>query len=323
MTNPQGPRDEPSVWANPESQGPGARPAVPPDQTGSAPTTADYGAAPPGSPAANVHDYPAESSPQDTTTSVGLPVTTKRRLFRDPLSIVLVLIIVLALAVAGLVGAEFYARHVAEGKVAQAVECVVHDKATASFGVLPPVLWQHITGHYTNISVHTAGNQIRDAKHMKVAIEIRDVNLAQHTSGSKGTIGELDATITWAVDGIRESVQNAIPLLGSFVASSVSTHPDSGTIELRGLLDNIVVKPQVLDNGLSLQVVSLKALGTALPKESIQASLDAFASRLTSDYPLGIHADSVQVTNDGVAAHFSTRSASIPAASSNACFANL
>ncbi|MGH3635609.1 MAG: LmeA family phospholipid-binding protein [Mycobacterium sp.] len=332
MTNPQGPPDDdPSTWAHPESQSAGAQPTVPSDQSGSAPTVPGYPGAPPSSPAPNVQDYPAESPSdrppsEDGTTSVGLPVKTKRRsfqFFKDPLSIVLTLVIVVALAVAGLIGAELYARHVADGKVAEAVECEVKDTATVSFGVAPPVLWQHITGHYTNISVQTAGNQIRDAKHMKVAIEIRDVDLQHHTADSKGMIGALDATIMWSVDGIKESVQEAIPVLGSFVASTVSTHPDSGTIELRGFLDTIVVKPQIVENGLSLEVVSLQALGTALPRETIQASLDDFASRLTKDYPLGIHADSVQVTNGGVTAHFSTRDASMPAGQSNACFANL
>lgn len=323
MTHPQGPSpDDPSIWAHPESQS--VQPTAPLDQPGAAPGAPQPGAPQPGVPQPGVQDYPADYPRSDQpATSVGLPVQTNRRLLRDPLSIALILISVLALAVAGLVGAELYARHVADGKVAQAVECEVKDKATVSFGVMPPVLWQHLTGHYTNISIHTAGNQIRGANHMKVAIEIRNVDLTHHTSGSKGTIGALDATITWAVDGIRETVQDAIPLLGNFVASNVTTHPGSGTIELRGFLDNIVVKPQVVNNNLSLQVVSLKALGTALPKESIQASLDNFASRLTKDYPLGIHADSVQVTNDGVTAHFSTRSAAIPSSSSNACFANL
>jgi hypothetical protein len=323
VTNPQGPPpDDPSIWAKPESHGGGPQPPVPPDQSGPASTVSDHATALPGSPPPNAPDYPAEPDLEDPTA----PVKSKprsSRLYRDPLSIVLILVTVMALALAGLVGAEFYARHVAEAKVAQAVECEVQDKATVSFGVLPPVLWQHLTGSYTNISVQTAGNQIRGAKHMKVVIEIRNVDLAHHTSDSKGTIGSLDATVTWSTDGIKESVQDAIPLLGSFVASSVTTHPDSGTIELRGFLDSILVRPQVIDNGLSLQVVSLKALGTALPKESIQVSLDAFAARLTNDYPLGIHADSVDVTNDGVTAHFSTRSASIPADQSNACFANL
>lgn len=312
MTNPQGPPDDdPSIWARPESAG--AQPTAPADQPGTAPTTPDYPAPPPWSPPSNVADYPAS---EDT-------VKTKRRLFHDPLSIVLILVIVVALALAGLIGAELYTRHVAESKVAQAAECEVRDKAKVSFGVTPPVLWQHITGHYTNISVRTAGNQVRDAKHMQVAIEIRDVDLEHHTADSKGTIGALDATITWTADGIKDSVQQAIPVLGSFVASTVTTNPDDGTVELRGFLDNIVVKPQIVDNGLSLEVVSLQALGTALPRESIQAALDQFAARLTKDYPLGIHADSVQVTEDGVIAHFSTRDASIPAAQSNPCFANL
>ncbi|MGH3969843.1 MAG: LmeA family phospholipid-binding protein [Mycobacterium sp.] len=322
MTNPQGPpHDDPSIWARPGSQPAGAQPTVPLDQPGASPTVPDYAGAPPSSPAANVQDYPADSpsASEDPTAAV----KTKRRLFRDPLSIVLILVIVLALVIAGLIGAEFYTRHVANSKVAEAVECEVKDNATVSFGVMPPVLWQHITGHYTNISIHTAGNQIRDAKQMAVAIEIRDVDLTHHTSSSKGTIGALDATISWSAEGIKDSVQNAIPVLGSLLASTVTTHPDSGTIELGGLVDNIVVKPQIINNGLSLQVVSLNAGGITLPKESIQAGLDNFASRLTKDYPLGIHADSVQVTNNGVAAHFLTRNASIPPGQSNACFANL
>jgi hypothetical protein len=54
--------------------------------------------------------------------------------------------------------------------------------------------------------------------------------------------------------------------------------------------------------------------------------LDDFTSNLTKNYPLGIHADSVQVTDKGVTSHFSTRNATIPADSSNnndPCFANI
>lgn len=265
-------------------------------------------------------------APGGTTIPVGSPVKTKRRPFqflKDPLSIVLILLIVVALGVAGLIAGEFYTRHLVESKVAQAVECELKDEATVSIGAMPPALWQHMTGRYTNISIQTAGNQIRDAKHMKVAVEIRDVDLAHHTSDSRGTIGALDATITWTVGGIKDLVQSAIPVLGNFVASTVTAHPDSGTIELGGFLNSMVVKPQITNNSLSLEVVSLKALGTTLPKESIQTSLDAFASKLVNDYPLGIHADSVQVTNDGVTGHFSTRSAPIPADRSDECFANL
>ena len=40
-------------------------------------------------------------------------------------------------------------------------------------------------------------------------------------------------------------------------------------------------------------------------------SIYAFTSQLAKDLPLGIHADTVQVTDEGMAAHFSTHRASI------------
>ncbi|OBI04167.1 hypothetical protein A5714_03665 [Mycobacterium sp. E2462] len=247
----------------------------------------------------------------------------KRRFLRDPLSVALVFIIVFALVIAGFVGAELYVRHVADTKVAQAVACEVKDQATASFGVTPLMLWQQATKHYTNISVQTAGNQLRDAKGMKLALNIKDVRI-KDSGNSKGTIGSLDATITWTTDGIKQTVQNAIPVLGPFVTNSVTTHPADGTIEMKGMLENITAKPVVSGTGLQLQIASFNALGFTLPKETVQSTLDDFTSNLTKNYPLGIHADSVQVTDTGVTSHFSTQNASIPAGDNNdPCFANL
>jgi len=230
---------------------------------------------------------------------------------------------VVALVIGGLVGAELYARHVANNKVAQAVACEVKDQATASFGVTPLMLWQLATKHFTNINVSTAGNQIRDAKGMKIVINIQNVQL-KSTPTSKGTIGSLDATITWTSDGIKQSVQNAIPLLGPFVTNSVTTDPTEGTVELKGMLNDIKAKPVISGNGLQLQIINFNTLGFTLPKETAQSTLDEFTSNLTKNYPLGIHADSVQVTSTGVVSHFSTQNASIPTGKDNdPCFANL
>jgi hypothetical protein len=61
-----------------------------------------------------------------------------------------------------------------------------------------------------------------------------------------------------------------------------------------------------------------------MPKETVQSTLDDFTANLTKNYPLGIHANSVQVTSTGVQSHFSTQNASIPADNtSDPCFANL
>ncbi|TPG31520.1 LmeA family phospholipid-binding protein [Mycolicibacterium hodleri] len=243
------------------------------------------------------------------------------RFVRDPLSIVLVVVIVLALGAAGLIGGEIYARHRGDQVVSAAVSCVVQDTATASFGAMPPFLWQHMTKHYDNISVTTAGNQIREIKGMKAEININDIRL-QNNGTSTGTIGALNATLSWSTEGISQTIQNSIPIIGSFV-SGVKTNPSDGTIELQAALGSIVVKPEVVDNGVALQVQKLTGLGFTLPRETVQPALDAFSGQLTKNYPLGIHADSVEVTDTGVIAKFSTQNASMPASDQDPCFAGL
>jgi hypothetical protein len=229
---------------------------------------------------------------------------------------------VAALGIAGLIGGELYARHRADSVVAAATECVVQDQAKVSFGP-SPFLLQHLTGHYRDISIHTAGHQVRNAKGMTADININDVDL-HGNADSKGTIGSLDATINWTSSGIQETIQDSIPLIGALV-NSVATDPDSGTIVLSGALGlgTVTVKPQVTDGELTLQVSKVTALGAIVPHETAQTALNTFTSALIKDYPLGIHADSVQVTNDGVVAHFSTRNAPIPAAQTNPCFAHV
>ncbi|MDI3312832.1 MAG: DUF2993 domain-containing protein [Mycobacterium sp.] len=236
----------------------------------------------------------------------------------------LVLVIVVLSVVAGLIGAELYVRNLADAKVARAVQCEVQDSAHVSFAFPPPLLWQYFTRHYPDIAIQTAGNQIRDAKRMAISIDIRNVRL-HNATGSKGTIGALTGTITWSAEGIKQSIQDAIPVLGSFVTSQVTTNPGEGTIQLQGLLDKATVKPQIVNNGLSLQVISLTALGSKLSTDTVQKNLDDLTSKATRNYPLGIHADSVQVTATGVVATFSTSNATIPSGGGgkNPCFAGL
>ena len=215
----------------------------------------------------------------------------------------LILLIVLLLVIAVPIGAELYTRHLASSKVANAVQCEVQDSASVSFSPAPPVLWQYLTSHYTDISVQTAGNQVRSAKGMKVSLDIRDIKL-NNTNNSQGTIGSLNGTITWSADGIKQSIQDAIPVLGKFVTGDVTTNPGDGTVSLKGLLDSATVKPQIVNNGLSLQVVSLTALGSKMSTTTVQKDLDDLTSKATQNYPLGIHADSVKVTDSGIEGSF-------------------
>ena len=292
-------------WPRPANQPP---PVPPPPQFPQGPYPGQAGAPPQGAP----------GEPQKTDSSL---LATIKNLFRDPLSIVLVLVIVVALVLAGVLGGELYARSRADSIVTKATECVVQDSAKASFGVVPPFLWQHMSGHYTNINIETAGNQVREAKGMTVTINIKDVRL-EDTANASGSIGSLVANINWSSEGIKQTIQDAIPLVGAFL-TGVTTDPSAGTIELQGALGKITAKPEVVDNGISLQVTELSGLGFSLPRETVQPLLDAFTSTLTKNYPLGIHADSVQVSDSGVVSQFSTQNASIPKGNEDPCFAGL
>jgi hypothetical protein len=216
-------------------------------------------------------------------------------------------VIVIGLVAVSLLASELYARHRAESVVAAATECVVQDKASVSFGATP-LLLQLATGHYRNISIHTAGNRIGNARGMKADVWIDDVRL---DGDAVGTVGALDAMITWSADGMKQSIQEAIPLLRGLV-TGVQTNPDDGTIKLQGNLGSVTTKPQVADGLVALQVVDVTGLGLLLPSEMVQSVLDAFTNRITENYPLDIHADSLQITNDGVTAHYSARDMSIP-----------
>jgi len=144
---------------------------------------------------------PAGRPPPPPPPDLQQPEVKKRRRLLNPQSIVLIAIIVVALVVGGLAGAELYARHRADTILVAVAECVVKDSATISFGVNPPFLWQHVTGHYTNISVATAGKQVQDAKGMTADVTLKDVRL-QDSADSKGTIGSLNATLSWTSEGI-------------------------------------------------------------------------------------------------------------------------
>jgi hypothetical protein len=121
-------------------------------------------------------------------------------------------------------------------------------------------------------------------------------------------------------------VQEAIPVVGNLM-SSVKTNASDKTIELQGTFGSIITRPQVVNRDLTLQVISVNALGFDLPPETVQSTLNGLTDRLAQNYPLNIRPDSVDVTDGSVVGHFSTTGADIPKPDPNdpdsVCFANL
>ncbi|WP_347403829.1 DUF2993 domain-containing protein [Mycobacterium sp. 236(2023)] len=227
-------------------------------------------------------------------------------------------ILVIAVLAGGLAGAELYARHRADGVLVAVAECVVEDGATISYGVNPPFLWQHITGHYTNISVETAGDRVQSARGMTADVTLRDVRLAD-SGDSKGTIGALDATLTWTSAGIKDTVAENLPGVGSLV-TGVRADPAAGTLVMDAGDTSITAKPVVTDGDLNLEVLDVSG---PFSKDVVQSALNDLTKKLNDNYPLGIHADSVEVTGAGVVGTFSSQDASIPNEDANPCFGRL
>ena len=110
-----------------------------------------------------------------------------------------------------------------------------------------------------------------------------------------------------------------LPLVGNLV-TGVSTDAAAGTIVLEAGSGSVTAKPVVSNGDLGLQVVDVNG---PLPKDTVQSALNDLTKKLNDNYPLGIHADSVQVTDTGVVGKFSSQNASIPREDANPCFARL
>lgn len=218
-------------------------------------------------------------------------------------------------AVAGLIGAEVLVRNHAESVVADTVKCATGDTSTVSFATMPPILWQAASGTYTSIRIQTSGNRIRGMRGMPVVINLHDVRPA--ANGSAGSVGSADAALTWSLDGIKQTLQAAVPVAGKLL-TDVTASPTDGTIKLGNFLASVTVKPKTLANGtIALDVVDTTGPGVAAV-ETLQPALDAYMAKQT--LPLGLHVDQLSVTDQGVNAHLTSANASLPSDTEKDCY---
>ena len=104
------------------------------------------------------------------------------------------------------------------------------------------------------------------------------------------------------------------------MVTGVRTEPGVDAIVLEAGSNSVTAKPVVTDGDLNLQVLDVNG---PLPKDAVQTALNELTKKLNDNYPLGIHADSVEVTGTGVVGKFSSQNASIPKEDANPCFARL
>nr|WP_172689790.1 DUF2993 domain-containing protein [Mycolicibacterium sp. CBMA 213] len=217
--------------------------------------------------------------------------------------------------VAGLIGAEVLVRNHAETVVADTVKCATGDTSTVSFATMPPILWQAADGTYKSIRIQTSGNRIRGMRGMPVVIDLHDVRPA--ANGSAGSVGSAEASLAWSLDGIKETLQAAVPVVGKLL-TDVTASPSDGTIKLGNFLASVTVKPKTLPNGaIALDVVRTAGPGLAAV-ETLQPALDAYMAKQT--LPLGLHVDQLSVTDQGVNAHLTSANVGLPADAEKDCY---
>ncbi|MGZ8808250.1 MAG: DUF2993 domain-containing protein [Mycobacterium sp.] len=271
--------------------------------------------------------------------------TTKRKRFRGPVTFLLVIVIVLAMAAAGLLGAELYARTVAVDKIKSAAACFIEaseDSVDVSFETSPPVLMQYFDDRYTGFTITTDGSPIRSVEGMTADIAVDDVDVNGDVN-KRGTIGAINATIDWTSKGMRESANTALKeaideyldgsifgFLGDWISTDevvtgIHTDASTGIVTLEGMFDSsIAVKPETTaDGGIQLEIQPDGfTLGgdLDLPQEDLQAKLDEMTSELT-DNEYNLRADSLEVSDSGVTARFSASNIDIPASDGESgCF---
>lgn len=228
---------------------------------------------------------------------------------------VVVLGLIVAVVVAGLVGADVFLRNRAESVVADTVKCSTGDTSTVAFAAMPPLLWQYATGMYSSIRIQTSGNRIRDMRGMAVVIDLRDVRPPADTAA--GSVGSADASLTWSLDGIKETVRKAVPVGGTLL-TDVTASPSDGTIKLGNFLVSVTVKPKKLDNGnIALDVVNTEGPGLSAIT-TLQPALDAYLAK--QKLPLNLRADQLSVTDHGVNAHLTSSNVNLPAESEKDCY---
>ena len=111
-----------------------------------------------------------------------------------------------------------------------------------------------------------------------------------------------------------------LPVVGDLV-TAVRTDAAAGTLILEATGDTtITAKPVVTDGNLELQVLDVTG---PFGKDAVQTALNELTATLNDNYPLGIKADSIEVTDTGVIGEFSSTDATIPTGDSDPCFADL
>ncbi|MFE6920062.1 DUF2993 domain-containing protein [Nocardia sp. NPDC057663] len=211
-------------------------------------------------------------------------------------TLVIALVVVAVLLVAAIVSTEAYARHQISRCISSSFEKQMGSSIDVSFGP-KPMLITYLDGKVGSVTIDSEDNKFGPAVGMVVHAKFSDIELVDRGRGG-GTIGGSSAEVTWNNDGITQT-------LGGMV-SGVQSSSSTGliTLDVIGGLAQLQVQPMVRNGNVEVETKSAQLLGIGLPTGLVQGIVETFTQSLQS-YPLGLRAQEVKVTDDGVVVQLS------------------
>ncbi|MGW6427758.1 LmeA family phospholipid-binding protein [Nocardia sp. NPDC055053] len=211
-------------------------------------------------------------------------------------TLVIALVVVAVLLVAAIASTEAYARHQISRCISSSFEQEMGSSIDVSFGP-KPMLITYLDGKVGSVTIDSEDNKFGPAVGMVVHAEFEDIELVDRGRGG-GTIGGSSAEVTWNNAGIAQT-------LGGMV-SGVQSSSSTGliTLDVLGGLAQLEVQPMVRNGNVEVETKSAQLLGIGLPTDLVQGIVEVFTQSLQS-YPLGLRAQEVKVTDDGVVVQLS------------------
>lgn len=234
-----------------------------------------------------------------STRTSARPAAPRRR--KRTALIVVVAVIVALVAVA--VGGEFYARDRVGSCMADALKPDLGSDVDVGFGATP-LLATVVTNSVSSIEIDSddvdlTGPGDTGMHGLALSSTIHDIDLPQGDgSGSPGSVGSSEATVTWDSIDMLSSLQT-LPF-GRLI-TGVHTDPSSETIgvELFQGIGTLTLTPRISDGQVTMHASDVTALGIGLPTSGAQDIIDMFTKNL-ADYPLQMRPQSATVTDDGL-----------------------
>ena len=211
--------------------------------------------------------------------------------------LVTIAVVLVAALVAVLVGAEVYVRNRATTCLAQSFESELGTGVDVDLS-WKPVLLQLADRQVPSVTLDSDDTAFGPAKEMQVHAVVRNVDLRDIAEGA-GTVGSSSAEVNWPTSGILATVQSQS--VGALI-SNVTANPDAGTLTFvvggDGLAE-LTVRPTVADGKVAVQTVDASVLGFGLPNSLVDGIVESLTAGL-QQYPLGMTATSVSVTDSGI-----------------------